>query len=531
MSLALLRCAAVSCNAASRSNTRAAGAAEGVGVAGAAGSRRRRATAAPGACPAPPRPGSAIPGPRRWPLLASMPFVLGHKDYQKPRIYKIWDACLREFGPIFRLDMPGQAPTVYISEPEDMEHVLKTTAKSPNRDLFSSLKYIRDNHDFFKKDKSGILSEQGDEWWRVRRRVQPYTAKPKNVQLYLPQTDQVTLEFIERWAALRDENNELPHDFDQELHYWTLETLGLLVFNKRFGYLEENPDVKGIVQAFKAMFSNVQNLEMNSPHWWKFVSTPRLREMRKIHDQLLSYVRASVAEVEAALIDRSPDSEEEELTLVDMLLLDPNLSREDAHAYLMDLLMAGIVAVAVKAAFVLVVLAQHPEEQRKIQEELDAVLGDARQPLSPQHIARLSYTKACVKEVLRVSSSSPLTSRRLTEDTVIRGYLVPKGFNVVLLLQPACKKEGHFARATELLPERWLRGRPLGPMNPYASIPFSLGVRNCIGRRLSEQQIYTLLARLLLKYRFEWHYGPLDPLMVFALIPDKALRLRMVERQ
>ncbi|ROT71851.1 hypothetical protein C7M84_009822 [Penaeus vannamei] len=272
-----------------------------------------------------------------------MPYILTHKEYEKSRIYKLWDACEREFGPIFRLDMPGQAPSVFISEPGDIEHVLKSTAKNQQRDLFSSLKYVRDTHDFFKKDKSGIMSEQGDEWWRVRRRVQPYTAKPKHVELYLP----------------------VCQDF-------------------AFG----PPDVP-----------------------------------IRFH----SFVQSSVAESEAALETRSPDAEGDGLTLVEMLLLDPELSREDAHAYLMDLLTAGIDAVAIKAAFVLTLLAQHPEEQQKVHEELDAVLGDGTQPLTPQHLAKLRYTKACVKEVLRISSPSTLTSRQLVEDTVICGYLVPKG--------------------------------------------------------------------------------------------------------
>ncbi|XP_037782368.1 probable cytochrome P450 301a1, mitochondrial [Penaeus monodon] len=530
MFLGLLRCPVAPCSAALRSSIKTAGAAEVVRVVG-AGNIRCKATVAAKALPAEPLQVNEIPGPRRWPVVACMPYILTHKEYEKTRMHKLWDVCVREFGPIFRLDMPGQAPTVFISEPDDIEHVLKSTAKNQQRDLFSSLKYVRDTHEFFKKDKSGIMSEQGDEWWRVRRRVQPYTAKPKNVELYLPQMDQVILDFTESWASLRNEINELPDDFDQELYCWALETLGLVVFNKRLGYLEGNTEVKTIVEMARAIFSYVQDLEVSSPQWWRLVTTPKLRDLRKTHDTLLCFVQSSVAEVEAELDARGPEAEVDGLTLVEMLLLDPELSREDAHAYLMDLLTAGIDAVATKAAFVLTILAQHPEKQQKVHEELDAVLGDGRQPLTPQHIAKLRYTKACVKEVLRISSPAPLTSRQLVEDTVICGYLVPKGFNVTLLLRPAGMKEQYFARAAEFVPERWLRGQPLGPINPYSSMPFSLGVRSCVGRRFAEQQTYTLLARLLHKYRVEWHYGPLNPIMVFTLIPDKPLRLKMIERK
>nr|XP_027219225.1 probable cytochrome P450 301a1, mitochondrial [Penaeus vannamei] len=459
-----------------------------------------------------------------------MPYILTHKG-RDTALTTCGMLARGSSGPYSGWICRDKHPSVFISEPGDIEHVLKSTAKNQQRDLFSSLKYVRDTHDFFKKDKSGIMSEQGDEWWRVRRRVQPYTAKPKHVELYLPQMDQVMLEFTERWASLRDEVNELPENFVEELYCWALETLGLVVFNKRLGYLEGNAEVETIVEMARAIFADVQELEVSSPQWWRLATTPKLRDLRRAHDILLRFVQSSVAESEAALETRSPDAEGDGLTLVEMLLLDPELSREDAHAYLMDLLTAGIDAVAIKAAFVLTLLAQHPEEQQKVHEELDAVLGDGTQPLTPQHLAKLRYTKACVKEVLRISSPSTLTSRQLVEDTVICGYLVPKGFNVNLLLRPAGKKEEYFARPAEFLPERWLRGQALRSINPYASMPFGLGTRSCVGRRLSEQQTYTLLARLLHKYRLEWHYGPLNPIMLFTLFPDKPLRLKMIDRK
>lgn len=46
-------------------------------------------------------------------------------------------------------------------------------------------------------------------------------------------------------------------------------------------------------------------------------------------------------------------------------------------------------------------LAQNPDKQEKLQEELDRVLGNGEQVLSPDHIKELRYLKACVKEALR----------------------------------------------------------------------------------------------------------------------------------
>nr|XP_027222240.1 probable cytochrome P450 12a4, mitochondrial [Penaeus vannamei] len=494
------------------------------------GSSRWKATLAAQAPKLEARPSRDIPGPKRWPGVASLPFVLSHKEHDPLRIYKVWKACVKEYGPVFRLDMPGMPPSVYISDPADIEHLFKSTTKEHHKPVFKTLSAIRDNHDFLQPKRAGILTEYGEEWWRVRRRVQPYTAKPKTVAMYLAQMDQVALDFVDRWADLRDENKELPSDFAEELYCWGLESLGLVIFNKRLGYLEGNPEVKDVVQMARDIFHLVQKLELAPIQWWKIKETEDFKQLRQTNDKLLKYVQHSVINACKSLEARSPDSQEE-LNIVERLLLDDELSFEDVHVYLMDLLTAGIDTTAMTVAFTLVKLAQNPEKQAKLHDELDTVLGDRQELLTPQHMGDLKYTKACVKETLRTNSPAILTMRKLYADTVLGGYIVPKGFTVNVMLNIAGTQDEHFPRAAEYLPERWLRHHPLGPINHYASIPFSTGLRNCVGRRLSEQESYTIVARLLHKYRLEWHYGDLDPIMSIVVTPDKPLKLKMIERK
>ncbi|NWX38535.1 CP27B protein, partial [Notiomystis cincta] len=57
-------------------------------------------------------------------------------------------------------------------------------------------------------------------------------------------------------------------------------------------------------------------------------------------------------------------------------------------------------------------------------------------------------------------------------------------------------------------PERWLRRRDSGdtagdapghlpgPRHPFASLPFGLGPRSCVGRRLAELQLHMALAQV-----------------------------------
>lgn len=49
----------------------------------------------------------------------------------------------------------------------------------------------------------------------------------------------------------------------------------------------------------------------------------------------------------------------------------------------------------------LYLLAKNPQAQAKLQEELDRVLGDGTELLTPHHLNQLSYVKATLKEANR----------------------------------------------------------------------------------------------------------------------------------
>ena len=63
--------------------------------------------------------------------------------------------------------------------------------------------------------------------------------------------------------------------------------------------------------------------------------------------------------------------------------------------------------------------------------------------------------------------------------------------------QVSSRLECYFKRPNEFIPERWIKGSAeYEKYHPYLVLPFGHGPRACIARRLAEQNIFILLARV-----------------------------------
>lgn len=52
--------------------------------------------------------------------------------------------------------------------------------------------------------------------------------------------------------------------------------------------------------------------------------------------------------------------------------------------------------------------------------------------VTAEHLMRMPYVEACIKEALRIYSPAALLGRQLGEDTVIKGHTIPKGTGVMV---------------------------------------------------------------------------------------------------
>ncbi|KAG7085476.1 hypothetical protein E1B28_003038 [Marasmius oreades] len=168
--------------------------------------------------------------------------------------------------------------------------------------------------------------------------------------------------------------------------------------------------------------------------------------------------------------------------------------------------------------FLLIMLGNRPA-LRKAQEELDNVVGSDRLPTFEDE-SQLPYVVACVKESLRCKPMTPLAiPHAAAEDTIYRGYLIPKGATVFGNVWALHMDENRFSNPEQFIPERWLtveeeqkEGQPLkykpvriraGPERDRDIYTFGWGRRFCTGNYVAEASVFIAAVRILWAFDLE----------------------------
>ncbi|CAI9157870.1 unnamed protein product [Rangifer tarandus platyrhynchus] len=183
------------------------------------------------------------------------------------------------------------------------------------------------------------------------------------------------------------------------------------------------------------------------------------------------------------------------------------LSDEKIINVVIDLFGAGFDTVTTAISWSLLYLVTSPRAQKKIQEELDTVIGRARRPRLSDR-PQLPYLEAFILETFRHSSFVPFTiPHSTTRDTSLNGFYIPKGRCVFVNQWQINHDQKLWEDPSEFRPERFLTAD--GTINKVLSekvILFGLGKRKCIGETIARLEVFLFLAILL--HQVEFHVTP-----------------------
>uniref|UniRef100_A0A453EHM4 Cytochrome P450 71A1 n=1 Tax=Aegilops tauschii subsp. strangulata TaxID=200361 RepID=A0A453EHM4_AEGTS len=194
------------------------------------------------------------------------------------------------------------------------------------------------------------------------------------------------------------------------------------------------------------------------------------------------------------------------------VLLDVNETDNDAgmrlntteiKAIILDMFAAGTDTTSTAMEWAMAELITNPDSMRKLQDEIRAAVGGSVHVITEDHLHKLHYLKAVVKETLRLHPPIPLlVPREPQNDAEILGHHVPAGTRVVINAWAVGRDPAAWERAEEFAPERFLDGAVDYKGQDFQLIPFGAGRRGCPGVGFAAPTIEMALASLM--YHFDW---------------------------
>ncbi|KFW05744.1 Cytochrome P450 2J2 [Fulmarus glacialis] len=180
---------------------------------------------------------------------------------------------------------------------------------------------------------------------------------------------------------------------------------------------------------------------------------------------------------------------------------DGTFQEENLVACTLDLLFAGTETTSTTIRWALLYMAIYPEIQARVQAEIDAVIGQARQPALEDR-SNMPYTNAVIHEVQRKSNIIPFNVPRLTvKDTVLDGFHIPKGTVLLTNLTSVMFDKNEWETPDTFNPGHFLKDGQFWKRESF--VPFSLGKRACLGEVLARSELFLFFTALLQKFTFQ----------------------------
>ncbi|XP_058535706.1 1,25-dihydroxyvitamin D(3) 24-hydroxylase, mitochondrial isoform X1 [Ochotona princeps] len=459
---------------------------------------------------------AALPGPTNWPLLGSLLEILWKGGLKKQHDTLV--EYHRKYGKIFRMKL-GSFDSVHLGSPCLLEALYRAESAYPQRLEIKPWKAYRD----YRQEGYGLLILEGKDWQRVRSAFQKKLMKPVEIMQLDSKINEVLADFMGRIDELRDEGGHI-EDLYSELNKWSFESICLVLYEKRFGLLRKNAaeDALNFIAAIKTMMSTFGKMMVTPVELHRSLKTKVWQAHTLAWDTIFSTVKACVDK------RLEKNSQEPRADFLCDIYHHGQLSKKELYAAVTELQLAAVETTANSLLWALYNLSRNPQVQQKLLQEIQNVLPDCRVPRA-EDLRNMSYLKACLKESMRLTPSVPFTTRTLDKDTILGEYAFPKGTVLMLNTQVLGCSEDNFEESHQFRPERWLQDRK--KMNPFAHLPFGVGKRMCIGRRLAELQLHLALCWIIRKYAVvATDNQPVERLHSGILVPGRELPIAFCQR-
>lgn len=379
-----------------------------------------------------------------------------------------------ELGDIYRLNVIG-AQIFVLTHPDYAQHILQTNNKNYHKSFGYDVLEL-----FLGK---GLLTSEGDFWLKQRRLAQPAFYK-KRLQGITKGIGEEAKILVQAWEKRASQGSTF--DLREDLMEATMKIVARSLFSANVN--EQIPMVSrniGILNEFAV--KRIQSL-IKLPLWIPIERHLRFKKRGKELDELIYQIIESRK-------NTNTDYDDLLAMLMEAEDLDTGerMNKLQLRDEVMTIFIAGHETSAIAMSWVLHLLAQHPEIQEKLHEELDRVLAGKIPTF--EDIPSLVYTRQVIDESMRLYPPAWLVGRKALEEDQIGDYHIKAGSNLLISTYEIHHHPDLWEEPSRFDPERFEPAKAK-KYHKFAYFPFGGGPRMCIGNNFALMEMVILTASL-----------------------------------
>ncbi|ODM98070.1 Methyl farnesoate epoxidase [Orchesella cincta] len=451
------------------------------------------------------------PGPLRLPVFGNALTFLQNKSTGKP-VFVLFRDLAKQYGNVVYLRM-GSQPTVIVDDFDTAKTMLNNDVwiDRPFNDMMAERSYGK---------PLGIIFVGGEGWKEMRR----FTMRSLRDFGYGKQNSMQSIIEDEVKTILNEVENVAGKDKPllKIKHFFTLPVLNIL------WSMVSSVKMPGDEEKLKKLIILVDNLAKATPIGGSILDL--FPSLRHYFPGLtgITFVRKCVAELQnhfqEVLDSRRKEGgyKQGNRDYIDMFINEidkhkklgsnPNhytgneiiiISDEQFITTITDLFEGGSETSSNTLEFAVYYVMKNPRVQRKIQEEIDQVVGRSRLPTFADR-PQMPYTEATLHEVQRMANVLPVTVRSSTESCRLNEYDIEKSAMGIVNIYSIHMDKTFWGDPDNFRPERFLNeNNEIISQKANRVIPFGAGKRVCLGEQMARATVFTYFTALLQSYSFE----------------------------
>ncbi|XP_075965270.1 cytochrome P450 11C1 [Anarhichas minor] len=426
------------------------------------------------------------------------------------QLHKHMERTFNTLGPIYR-EHVGTHSSVNIMLPLDIAELFRAEGLHPRRMTLQPWATHRET----RQHSKGVFLKNGEEWRADRLLLNKEVMMSAAVKRFLPLLDEVAMDFcrmlrakVEKEGRGEEGKRSLTMDPSPDLFRFALEASCHVIYGERIGLFSSSPSLESqkFIWAVERMLATTPPLLYLPPRLMLLVGAPLWTQHASAWDHIFSHAEARIQKgyqrMSSSQARGSEAAAGDQYTgVLGQLMEKGQLSLDLIKANVTELMAGGVDTTAVPLQFALFELGRNPEVQERVRQQVRTSWAQAGG--DPQRALQgAPLLKGTIKEILRLYPVGTTVQRYPVKDIVLQNYHVPAGTMVQACLYPLGRSAEVFKDPLRFEPGRWGRedGQRGEGAGGFRSLAFGFGARQCVGRRIAENEMQLLLMHILLSF-------------------------------